>query len=82
MILLKRIDALMATQHVTLGDISRASHVSRSTLSHAWHKPVEKWSVRVLMAFAIGLGESPNDLLVELLPAKQESAMKEKVRND
>lgn len=57
---------IMADRHKSLSEISQVSHVPRSTLAHAWNKPVENWSVRVLTAFAQGLGYKPEELLDEL----------------
>lgn len=56
----------MADRHKSLSEISQISHVSRSTLAHAWDKPVENWSVRVLTAFAQGLSYKPEELLAKL----------------
>ena len=43
--------------------VSEISNVPLSTLRNAIVKPIETWSIRVLNAFAIGLGERPGDLL-------------------
>lgn len=70
------IRSIMANRHKSLSEISQISHVPRSTLAHAWNKPVGNWSVRVLTAFAQGLGYKPEELLDELTKQDREIHVK------
>ena len=54
---------LLESKNMSVTKVSEISNVPLSTLRNAIVKPIETWSIRVLNAFAIGLGERPGDLL-------------------
>ena len=54
---------LLESKNMSVTKVSEISKVPLSTLRNAIVKPIETWSIRVLNAFAIGLGERPGDLL-------------------
>ncbi|MCO6529779.1 helix-turn-helix domain-containing protein, partial [Lactobacillus sp.] len=54
---------LLESKNMSVTKVSEISKVPLSTLRNAIVKPIETWSIRVLNAFAIGLGEKPGDLL-------------------
>ncbi|WLS84746.1 helix-turn-helix domain-containing protein [Lactobacillus apis] len=54
---------LLESKNMSVTKVSEISNVSLSTLRNEIVKPIETWSIRVLNAFAIGLGERPGDLL-------------------
>lgn len=59
---------MLDKDNLTLSDISRITNVPISTLTNAAKKPIENWSIRVLNAFAKGLGKKASTLLDELQP--------------
>lgn len=59
---------LLDNQNLSLKKVSEISGVPFSTLNNAAKKPIENWSIRVLNAFAMGLGETPAKLLDFLQP--------------
>lgn len=59
---------LLNQNNLTIYDIARTSGVSKSTLQNASEKPIESWSIRVLNAFAKGLGKKSSELLDTLQP--------------
>ncbi|MGQ5710050.1 helix-turn-helix domain-containing protein [Lactobacillus sp. PSON] len=60
------ISAILNNNNLTVADIASKSGVARSTLGNAIKKPIESWSIRVLNAFAKGLGMQSPDLLSKL----------------
>lgn len=62
------ISAILNNNNLTIADIASKSGVARSTLGNAIKKPIESWSIRVLNAFAKGLGMQSADLLSKLQP--------------
>ncbi|WP_278965484.1 helix-turn-helix domain-containing protein [Lactobacillus apis] len=54
---------LLESKNMSVTKVSEISNVPLSTLRNEIVKPIETWSIRVLNAFAIGLGERPGDLL-------------------
>jgi transcriptional regulator with XRE-family HTH domain len=69
------ISELLKENRITLKDVAAKSGVALSTLSAAARKPIESWSIRVLVAFAKGLNELPSDLLKTLRPEHYELAI-------
>jgi transcriptional regulator with XRE-family HTH domain len=59
---------LLAQRNLSIYDVARKSGVSKSTLQNASEKPIENWSIRVLNAFAKGLGKKSSELLDILQP--------------
>lgn len=66
------ISAMLNNNNMTVADIAAKSGVARSTLGNAIKKPIESWSIRVLNAFAKGLGMQSPDLLSKLQPDNYE----------
>lgn len=61
-----KVQEIMKQYDVTLSEIAHHSGISKTTLSGAFNRPVESWSIRILNGVAKALHESPSDLLKEL----------------
>lgn len=72
------ISALLKNNNLTIADVASKSGVDEATLNSATKKSIESWSIRVLNAFAKGLGMQSPDLLSELLPDNYELKIDDK----
>lgn len=50
----------------TLTDVAKNSGISKSTLSAAFRRPVENWTVKILNAISMTTNESPSSILAQL----------------
>lgn len=57
------IKKLLNSQNLSLNDVATISNVPLTTLRSSITKPIEKWSIRVLNAFAKSLDKPAGDLL-------------------
>lgn len=57
------IKKLLNSQNISLNDVTTISNVPLTTLRSSITKPIEKWSIRVLNAFAKSLDIPAGDLL-------------------
>lgn len=57
------IKKLLNSQNLSLNDVATISNVPLTTLRSSITKPIEKWSIRVLNAFAKSLDTPAGDLL-------------------
>jgi lambda repressor-like predicted transcriptional regulator len=60
------IKSILERNHLTLSQISDASGITTSTLSSAFDRPVQSWSIKILNGAAKGLHMRPSDLLILL----------------
>lgn len=65
---MESVKELLAENNLTIKEISKKSSISETTLSSAFKRPVETWSVRTLKALAHSLYMQVDDLLRILMP--------------
>lgn len=67
-----QLSRILEASHTTATQIARDTGINPSTLTQAYKKPIDTWSVRVLNATAKGLRTTPARLLEQLQGDKYE----------
>lgn len=64
--MIQAVENYMSNHGITMTDVSKNSGISMSTLSQAFQKPVESWSIRILNALALVTYSDPGYVLDEI----------------
>jgi hypothetical protein len=57
------IDEVMTNYNTNLSDIAHKSGISKTTLSNAFKRPINTWTIRILNGVAKAINETPEKLL-------------------
>lgn len=60
------ITEIMNNYRVNLTDIANRSGISKTTLSNAFNRPFETWTIRILNGVARAVNETPEQILILL----------------
>lgn len=66
--MIKAVENYMKNNGITMTDVSKRSGISMSTLSNAFSKPIENWSVKTLNGLAAATYSDPGRVLSEIQP--------------
>lgn len=61
-----KINEIMDSYGVNLTDIAEQSGISKTTLSNAFKRSTDSWTIRILNGVALALNETPSKVLVLL----------------